>query len=63
MKKCLVTTEEFEKSSKNYHSGMDVKIGDYKIDAYVKVIDKTYLTIINEFEIDEKYEFIDIKKF
>mgnify|MGYP000931818505 CR=1 FL=1 len=56
--KVLVTAEEFEKTSKKYHSGMDVKIGDFMINAYVNVKNVTYLTIINEEEINNKYEFV-----
>lgn len=61
MEKILVTIEEFEKTSKKYHSGMDVKIGDYKIYCYVNDVrynNVRYLTLINEQEIGEKYEFI-----
>lgn len=61
MNKILITTEELKKSAKKYHSGRDVKIGDYKIIAYIIVINKTYLTIINELEIGKRYNFIGYK--
>ena len=62
MEKILVTSENFEKTAKKYHSGMDVKIGDYKIYCYVNNLNDRYLTIINENEIGQKYDFLEYSK-